>query len=119
MSVDGAEIYHQLRKITPTGLIGKRMMTRVGRAHERSETDGFIEILVDADSEQILAAILGIGGNEVVHTLLTAMYSKLPYTVVSRAVHIHPTVAELPHRPAGSGTLGYMKNRLLPTTPVM
>jgi pyruvate/2-oxoglutarate dehydrogenase complex dihydrolipoamide dehydrogenase (E3) component len=77
-------------------LMGKRMMSRVGRARERSETDGFIKILVDADSEQILgAAILGIGGDEVVHTLLTAMYAKLPYTVVARAVHIHPTVAEL------------------------
>ncbi len=77
-------------------LVGKRMMTNVGRARERSETDGFIKILVDADSKEILgAAILGIGGDEVVHTLLTAMYAKLPYTVVSRAVHIHPTVAEL------------------------
>jgi pyruvate/2-oxoglutarate dehydrogenase complex dihydrolipoamide dehydrogenase (E3) component len=77
-------------------LVGKRMMANVGRAKERSETDGFIKILVDADSEEILgAAILGIGGDEVVHTLLTAMYAKLPYTVVSRAVHIHPTVAEL------------------------
>ena len=66
------------------------------RASERSETDGFIKILVDADSKEILgAAILGIGGDEVVHTLLTAMYAKLPYAVVSRAVHIHPTVAEL------------------------
>ena len=56
----------------------------------------FIKILVDADSEEILGgAILGIGGDEVVHTLMTAMYAKLPYTVVSRAVHIHPTVAEL------------------------
>jgi pyruvate/2-oxoglutarate dehydrogenase complex dihydrolipoamide dehydrogenase (E3) component len=77
-------------------LVGQRMMTNVGRARERSETDGFIKILVDADSKEILgAAILGIGGDEVVHTLLTAMYAKLPYTVVSRAVHIHPTVAEL------------------------
>ncbi len=77
-------------------LVGKRMMSNVGRARERSETDGFIKILVDGDSEEILgAAILGIGGDEVVHTLLTAMYAKLPYTVVSRAVHIHPTVAEL------------------------
>jgi pyruvate/2-oxoglutarate dehydrogenase complex dihydrolipoamide dehydrogenase (E3) component len=77
-------------------LVGKRMMSSIGRAKERSETDGFIKILVDADSEEILgAAILGIGGDEVVHTLLTAMYARLPYTVVSRAVHIHPTVAEL------------------------
>ena len=77
-------------------LVGKRPMAEVGRARERSETDGFIKILVDGDSEEILgAAILGINGDEVVHTLLTAMYAKLPYTVVSRAVHIHPTVAEL------------------------
>jgi pyruvate/2-oxoglutarate dehydrogenase complex dihydrolipoamide dehydrogenase (E3) component len=72
------------------------MMTNVGRAKERSETEGFIKILVDADPEEILgAAILGIGGDEVVHTLLTAMYAGLPYTLISRAVHIHPTVAEL------------------------
>ncbi len=77
-------------------LIGKRMMKDVGRAKERSETDGFIKILVDADSEEILgAAILGIGGDEVVHLLLDVMYAKAPYTVISRAVHIHPTVAEL------------------------
>ncbi len=77
-------------------LVGKRDMANVGRARERSETAGFIKILVDADSLEILgAAILGIGGDEVVHTLLTAMYAKAPYTTISRAVHIHPTVAEL------------------------
>ncbi len=77
-------------------LIGKRLMKHVGRAKERSETDGFIKILVDGDTEEILgAAILGIGGDEVVHTLLDVMYARAPYTVISRAVHIHPTVAEL------------------------
>ncbi len=77
-------------------LMGKRMMSRVGRARERSETDGFIKILVDADSEEILgAAILGIEGDEAVHTLLAVMYAKAPYAVISRAVHNHPTVAEL------------------------
>ncbi len=77
-------------------LIGKLPMTRVGRAKERSETDGFIKILVDAESEQILgAAILGIGGDEVVHSLLDLMYAKAKYTVAARAVHIHPTVSEL------------------------
>ncbi len=77
-------------------LIGKRSMARVGRARERSETAGFIKILVDGDTQEILgAAILGISGDEVVHTLLPAMYAKSPYTVISRAVHIHPTVAEL------------------------
>ena len=61
-----------------------------------SETQGFIKILVDAHSEEILgAAVLGIGADEVVHGLLDLMYAKQPYTVISRAVHIHPTVSEL------------------------
>jgi len=77
-------------------LIGRRSMSRVARARERSETAGLIKILVDAESQEVLgAAILGIGGDEVVHLLLDVMYAKAPYTVISRAVHIHPTVAEL------------------------
>ena len=77
-------------------LVGKRMMTQVGRARERGETDGFMKAFVDADTEEILgAAILGVGGDEVVHTLLDVMYAKAPYTVIQRAMHIHPTVAEL------------------------
>ncbi len=86
----------QARETGRRVLIGKRPMSRVGRARERSETDGFIKILVDADTREILgAAILGINGDEVVHTLLPVMYAKAPYTLISRAVHIHPTVAEL------------------------
>jgi pyruvate/2-oxoglutarate dehydrogenase complex dihydrolipoamide dehydrogenase (E3) component len=77
-------------------LVGKRMMTRVGRAREFGETRGFIKILADADTEEILgAAILGLSGDEAVHCLLDMMYARKPYTVISRAVHIHPTVAEL------------------------
>lgn len=77
-------------------LVGKRMMARVGRARERSETDGFIKILVDGDSKEILgAALLGIEADEAVHCLLDVMYAKAPYTVIQRAVHIHPTVSEL------------------------
>ena len=77
-------------------LVGKYPMKKVGRARERSETDGFIKVLVDADSEEILgAAILGINGDEVVHSLLVAMYAKAPYTTVARAMSIHPTVSEL------------------------
>lgn len=77
-------------------LIGKRMMTRVGRAREFGETRGFIKIIVDADSEEILgAAMLGLSGDEAIHCLLDVMYARQPYTVISRAVHIHPTVAEL------------------------
>ena len=77
-------------------LLGKRPMTRVGRAVEKGETQGFMKIVVDADSKQILgAAILGVGGDEVIHCVLDMMYAKAPYTVLQRAMHIHPTVAEL------------------------
>jgi pyruvate/2-oxoglutarate dehydrogenase complex dihydrolipoamide dehydrogenase (E3) component len=77
-------------------LIGKLPMTRVGRARERSETRGFMKILIDAETKKILgAAILGIEGDEVIHSLLDVMYAGAPYTVIQRAVHIHPTVTEL------------------------
>src|SRR6516165_4315168 len=76
-------------------LVGKRPMTKVGRAVEKGETLGFMKIVVDADSQAILgAAILGVGGDEVVHVLLDVMYAKAPYTIIQRAMHIHPTVAE-------------------------
>jgi pyruvate/2-oxoglutarate dehydrogenase complex dihydrolipoamide dehydrogenase (E3) component len=70
-------------------------MSKVSRAIENGETQGFIKICVDAETKEILgAAILGTGGDEVVQVLLDAMYAKTPYTVVERAMHIHPTVAE-------------------------
>ena len=70
-------------------------MSRVGRAIEKGETQGFIKITVDAETKEILgAAILGTGGDEVVQVLLDVMYAKAPYTLVERAMHIHPTVAE-------------------------
>jgi pyruvate/2-oxoglutarate dehydrogenase complex dihydrolipoamide dehydrogenase (E3) component len=77
-------------------LIGRMPMTDVARAREKGETQGFMKVLVDASSRQILgAAILGVGGDEVVHSLVDAMYGHLPYTVVQRGVRIHPTVSEL------------------------
>jgi pyruvate/2-oxoglutarate dehydrogenase complex dihydrolipoamide dehydrogenase (E3) component len=77
-------------------LRAKMPMARVGRAREAGETQGFMKALVDADSKQLLgAAILGLNGDEIVHSLLDVMYSKQPYTTISRAVHIHPTVTEL------------------------
>ncbi len=77
-------------------LIGKRMMTRVSRARERGETQGFMKILIDAETKKILgAAVLGIGGDEVIHSVLDVMYADAPYTLIQRAVHIHPTVTEL------------------------
>ena len=66
------------------------------RANERGETKGFMKILVDAETRKILgAAVLGIGGDEVIHSVLDVMYAGAPYTVIQRAVHIHPTVTEL------------------------
>ncbi|MBI2295355.1 MAG: FAD-containing oxidoreductase [Betaproteobacteria bacterium] len=77
-------------------LVGRMLMTRVGRARERGETQGFMKILVDAETKRILGAgILGIEGDEAVHSILDVMYAGAPYTVIQRAVHIHPTVAEL------------------------
>ena len=86
----------EVRESGKKSLMGKMMMTSVGRAKERSETQGFMKVLIDAESKKILgAAILGIGGDEVVHSLLDVMYAEAPYTVIQRAVHIHPTVTEL------------------------
>ncbi len=77
-------------------LTTKMMMARVGRARERSETQGFMKITVDAETKRILgAALLGIGGDEIVHSILDVMYADAPYTIIQRAVHIHPTVTEL------------------------
>jgi len=85
----------EIRKSGRAALATKHPMSRVSRAVEKGETQGFIKVAVDADTKQILsAAILGTGGDEVVHVLLDAMYAKAPYTVVQRAMHIHPTVAE-------------------------
>lgn len=86
----------QVRDSRRPALIGKRPMTRVGRAVERGETHGFMKVLVDAETKYILgAAILGVEGDEVIHSLLDVMYAKAPYTVIQRATHIHPTVSEL------------------------
>ena len=77
-------------------LAAKMLMTRVGRARESGETQGFMKVLVDADTQELLgAAILGMNGDEIVHSLLDVMYAKKPYTTIQRAVHIHPTVTEL------------------------
>jgi len=77
-------------------LIAKMPMSRVGRALERSETLGFMKVIVDAKTDRILgAALLGLAGDEVVHSILDVMYADAPYTIILRAVHVHPTVSEL------------------------
>ena len=87
-----AEVWKSGRR----ALIGRRPMTSVGRAVEKGETQGFMKIIVDTESREILgAAILGTGGDEVIHSILDVMYARAPYTVIQRAMHIHPTVSEL------------------------
>jgi pyruvate/2-oxoglutarate dehydrogenase complex dihydrolipoamide dehydrogenase (E3) component len=77
-------------------LAGKMLMTRVGRAREAGEMQGFMKVVVDADSQELLgASLLGLNGDEIVHSLLDVMYARRPYTTIQRAVHIHPTVTEL------------------------
>jgi pyruvate/2-oxoglutarate dehydrogenase complex dihydrolipoamide dehydrogenase (E3) component len=86
----------QVRKSGRKALVGKRPMTRVGRAVEKGETQGFMKVVVDAETEEILgAAILGVGGDEVIHAIIDIMTAKKPYTAISRTMHIHPTVSEL------------------------
>ena len=86
----------EARKSGRSVLVGKKAMKHVGRAREAGETQGFMKVLVDAKSQELLgAAILGLNGDEIVHSLLDMMYAKRPYTTIQRAVHIHPTVTEL------------------------
>jgi pyruvate/2-oxoglutarate dehydrogenase complex dihydrolipoamide dehydrogenase (E3) component len=86
----------KMENCSRNALLGKRPMTRVGRAVEKGETQGFMKILVDRQTREILgAAILGTGDDEVIHSILDVMYAKAPYTVIQRAMHIHPTVSEL------------------------
>jgi pyruvate/2-oxoglutarate dehydrogenase complex dihydrolipoamide dehydrogenase (E3) component len=85
----------EVRKSGKPALISTLAMEHVSRAYEKGETKGFMKILVDRDSKQILgASFLGLSGDEVIHCVLDIMYAKAPYTVMQRAMHIHPTVSE-------------------------
>jgi pyruvate/2-oxoglutarate dehydrogenase complex dihydrolipoamide dehydrogenase (E3) component len=85
----------EIRKSQRQALVAKYPMNRVGRAIEKGETQGFMKIAVDAETKQILgAAFLCSGGDEIIHVVLDAMYAKVAYTVLQRAMHIHPTVTE-------------------------
>lgn len=86
----------EIRKAGIKALVGKRPMTRVARAVEKGETQGFLKIHVEQDSKRILgAALLGTGADEAVHSLIDAVYAKTPYTEFQRRVRIHPNVSEL------------------------
>ena len=85
----------EVRKTGKPALISTLAMEDISRANEKGETKGFMKILVDLDSKQILgASFLGLSGDEVIHCVLDIMYAKAPYTVMQRAMHIHPTVSE-------------------------
>jgi pyruvate/2-oxoglutarate dehydrogenase complex dihydrolipoamide dehydrogenase (E3) component len=84
------------RKTGRAHLVGERPMTRVGRAVEKGETQGFMKVIVDAETKKIAGAtILGTGGDEAIHAILYAMYAGATATTVTRSVGIHPTVSEL------------------------
>lgn len=86
----------EVRKSGKVALVAQMPMENVGRAFEKGETRGFMKILVDMETKQILgASLLGLAGDEVIHTLLDLMYARAPYTVLQRAMHVHPTVSEL------------------------
>ena len=90
-----AEVRQEMRKSGKRALMAKIAMEDVSRAYEKGETDGFMKVLVDAESKQILgASFLGSSGDEAIHCVLDTMYAKAPYTVLQRAMHIHPTIAE-------------------------
>jgi pyruvate/2-oxoglutarate dehydrogenase complex dihydrolipoamide dehydrogenase (E3) component len=85
----------QVRKSGKPALIATMAMEDVGRAYEKSETLGFMKVLIDQETKQFLgASILGTSGDEAIHCIMDLMYAKAPYTVMQRAVHIHPTVSE-------------------------
>ena len=86
----------EVRRTGRRALVGSRPMTKVNRAVEKGETQGLMKVVVDAQTGEILgAAVLGTGGDEVVHGILDVMYARAPYSVLLRAMHIHPTVSEL------------------------
>ncbi|QNI38619.1 FAD-containing oxidoreductase [Edaphobacter sp. 4G125] len=86
----------EVRQSGKPALMGTRPMTKVNRAVEKGESEGFMKILVDVESKQILgASILGTSGDEAIHCITDVMYARAPYTTIQRAVHIHPTVSEL------------------------
>jgi pyruvate/2-oxoglutarate dehydrogenase complex dihydrolipoamide dehydrogenase (E3) component len=86
----------QVRKSGRPALVGRRPMSRVMRAVEKGETAGVMQVVIDKETKQILgAAVLGVGGDEVIHCIMDTMYAKASYTVLQRAMHIHPTVSEL------------------------
>jgi pyruvate/2-oxoglutarate dehydrogenase complex dihydrolipoamide dehydrogenase (E3) component len=85
----------EVRKSGRRALIATMAMEDVSRAYEKGETKGFMKILVDQETRQILgASLLGVSGDEVIHCILDVMYAKAPSTVLRRAMHIHPTVSE-------------------------
>ncbi len=86
----------EVRRTGRPALMGFRPMTRIARAIEKGETYGYIKLLADAETHAILGAtVFGVGGDEAIHCILTAMYARQPFSLLAHSMHIHPTVAEL------------------------
>ena len=86
----------EIRKSGLQARVGKRPMSRVARAVEKGETTGFLKLYVEEGSQRLLgASLLGTGADEAVHSLIDAVYSRVPYPEFQRRVRIHPNVSEL------------------------
>jgi pyruvate/2-oxoglutarate dehydrogenase complex dihydrolipoamide dehydrogenase (E3) component len=71
-------------------------MSSVNRAVEAGETQGLIKLLVDAADDRLLgAAVLGVGGDEIVNMLAAAMAAGVTASTFRRSVLVHPTVGEI------------------------
>jgi pyruvate/2-oxoglutarate dehydrogenase complex dihydrolipoamide dehydrogenase (E3) component len=91
-----AEVREMRRETGRDALIATMPMSRVGRARERGETDGFMKVMVDAQSKKILGAALhGVEGDEAIHTFIDIMTAGASYPTLQYAMHVHPTISEL------------------------
>jgi pyruvate/2-oxoglutarate dehydrogenase complex dihydrolipoamide dehydrogenase (E3) component len=76
--------------------VARQNMDRVSRAKEKAETNGFMSVIIDTDTDKILgASVLGVGGDEIISSFINIMYANQPYTVIRDSIHPHPTVSEL------------------------
>ena len=91
VGLNEAEAEQQGRKVR----VAKMPMSSVARAVEMDESRGFMKVIVDAATGQILGAtVLGIEGGEIMAQLQMAMMGKLPYTALRDGIFAHPTLAE-------------------------
>ncbi len=75
--------------------VAKLPMSKVSRANETGHTEGFMKVVIDAETDQILGtAMIGMQGGELMGMIQIAMMGKLPYQSLRDGVFAHPTLAE-------------------------